>query len=569
MSENNLKKLLKITQLHVIDECYQTEFDTALKNYDPQIFNTFYSENLTENQSLEFLFDITNKGLRDILCLFDYSKCIHYPQFIELYAKSLVKCGEYACEVQSNLPYHMFCFTKAMDSMQNHILNYSQYLENNLEILRKCSLAFKHICQGYNYYQYDTPIFESNNELVLTMTSCKRLDLFIRTVQSFLICCTDHHKISKWICIDDNSSEEDRSEMQKVFPWIEYIFKTPEQKGHAKSMNILRVYVKEKYNPKYILHLEDDWKFVTKHDYISHCIDILEHNDKSEQRDDKSEQRDDKLEEQKRIGQVLFNLNYSEDENHVSNGGILRTIPSSLTQKNRLYVEHQHFTPALPEKQMSYWPHFSMRPGILRAEIWNNFEFPENSKHFEMEFAYKYISNNYITTFLPSLVCIHTGKLTSDAAGTNAYILNGQEQFSLTKTLPVQYAHIKGYSNSEYKLTLTRMKKLKDKNWFCTTRSEIEDGGNKLVNCCEHIISTRIHCLDWDFLILKTGGNSQELQLNKFDGLSNLREIQENMLGILVKHSNLDILLSMENITKLFELKESKRIFVFNIINFL
>ncbi len=72
-----------------------------------------------------------------------------------------------------------------------------------------------------------------------TITSCRRLDLFEKTVNSFLNCCSDLDRIDRWVCIDDGSPSEDRQRMKERYPFFEFIWKTPEQKGHAHSMNRL------------------------------------------------------------------------------------------------------------------------------------------------------------------------------------------------------------------------------------------------------------------------------------------------------------------------------------------
>ena len=51
---------------------------------------------------------------------------------------------------------------------------------------------------------------ETPTNVTFSITSCKRFDLFHKTVNSFINCCTDVHKIDRWLCVDDNSSEEDR-----------------------------------------------------------------------------------------------------------------------------------------------------------------------------------------------------------------------------------------------------------------------------------------------------------------------------------------------------------------------
>ena len=78
--------------------------------------------------------------------------------------------------------------------------------------------------------------------VTLTITSCRRLHLFEKTVNSFLSCCGDLEAIGRWICIDDGSSEEDRRRMEELYPFFEFVFKEPSEKGHAKSM-VLRRFV--------------------------------------------------------------------------------------------------------------------------------------------------------------------------------------------------------------------------------------------------------------------------------------------------------------------------------------
>ena len=40
-------------------------------------------------------------------------------------------------------------------------------------------------------------------DLTFTITTCRRRELFERTMDSFLENCLDHHLISRWICVDD------------------------------------------------------------------------------------------------------------------------------------------------------------------------------------------------------------------------------------------------------------------------------------------------------------------------------------------------------------------------------
>lgn len=252
--------------------------------------------------------------------------------------------------------------------------------------------------------------------ITLTITSCKRLDLFKRTINSFLINVIDIHLIDRWVCVDDNTSEEDRREMKRLYPFFEFIDKDLTDKGHARSMNIIRNTV----NTPYILHLEDDWEFILKGRYISDCLDVLASNEN--------------------IGQCLFNKNYSEilNHNYEVKGGEFKT-----TKQGQRYFIHEYVSTetervrwlekhgAAPSS--NYWPHFSFRPSLIRTNVFKTVgEFNESACHFEMEYAYRYVSKGYISAFLEGVYCIHIGRLTSEINNSNkinAYKLNSEAQF--------------------------------------------------------------------------------------------------------------------------------------------
>lgn len=255
---------------------------------------------------------------------------------------------------------------------------------------------------------------DDDGVVTFTITTCKRLDLFKRTMNSFLECCTDIQFIKRWICVDDNSSDSDRMEMSKLYPFLEFVFKTEDQKGHAESMNILRNMVKTPY----VLHLEDDWHFIRKAPYISRCMAVLKEND--------------------HYGQCLFNQNYSETELDIDlSGGFLRKttlnkVPYSL---HEFYSTGEQLRSRFgTQRHCGYWPHYSLRPSLLKTEVWKSIgPYNPSAPHFEWEYAQRYIKQQFVSTFLRGIYCIHIGKLTSEK-GENAYTLNGQSQFGIKRT---------------------------------------------------------------------------------------------------------------------------------------
>jgi GR25 family glycosyltransferase involved in LPS biosynthesis len=270
----------------------------------------------------------------------------------------------------------------------NHVLNYYGYY--NLKIVSKINTRKKLVF----------PL------VTLTMTSCKRFDLFEQTVNSFLNCCQDLEKIDKWICIDDNSSQEDRDKMKKLYPFFIFYFKTQEEKGHPQSMNI----IKKMVNTPYFFHMEDDWKFFSKRKYISDALDVMQ--------------------QDIRIAQCLVNKNYSETESDVDiKGGEFHT-----TQRGFRYFIHEYFPNKNSiEKNCYYWPHFSFRPSLIRSSILEELgEFNEQISHFEMDYSYRYIKKGYISAFFEGIYCVHIGRLTSerhDKDKPNAYEMNNEAQF--------------------------------------------------------------------------------------------------------------------------------------------
>lgn len=314
----------------------------------------------------------------------------------------------------------------------NHEKSYDMYtsvlklrgLDQSLSqrILHNRHFSVEHIKN--RYAEYDSDLVKTINKrkhqplplVTLTITSCKRIDLFVPTVNSFIRCCKDWELIDEWICVDDNSSEEDRKKMVELFPFFTFIFKTPEQKGHPQSLNILQ----QKVHTPYVLHLEDDWLFVEEKKYITEALEIMGENDK--------------------ILQVLFNKNYAETAGDVSiKGGEFHT-----TKKGNRYYIHQ-WVRNDEEMQIwlkqhcqggssNYWPHFSFRPSLFKKRIWDEFgPFNETVSHFEMEYSHKYANAGYVSAFFEGVYCLHTGRLTSernDHTKLNAYDLNGEAQFT-------------------------------------------------------------------------------------------------------------------------------------------
>jgi GR25 family glycosyltransferase involved in LPS biosynthesis len=260
--------------------------------------------------------------------------------------------------------------------------------------------------------------------VTLTITTCKRRTLFERTMDSFLAMCTDTNLITRWICIDDDSSDEDRGLMQERYPFFEFILKPSSERGHVYSMNRLLYEV----DSEYWVHLEDDWEFITQGPHISRAIQVLE--------------------EDPSLVQVVLNKNYAENTDYCDVvGGDLHVSSTGVPYRTHTFMPHG--SPELaqllsdnPGKVTSaHWPGFSLMPCVIRRErLTVGGAFNPGAGHFELEIAQVLQTNERRTAFFDDLVMLSLGKLRTDNspdAPQNAYALNNTTQFRQFPLTPI------------------------------------------------------------------------------------------------------------------------------------
>ena len=301
-----------------------------------------------------------------------------------------------------------------------------------------------------------------NQKVFLSITTCKRYDLFVKTINSFMTCCKDIDKIDYFFCIDDNSSEDDRKNMVKEYPFFEYYFKNESEKGHLTSMNIIWNKLDE-LKPKYWLHMEDDWLFFKPFDYVTKSIDFLEKYKKQN------------------IHQILFNKNYAETiEDYDLVGG------AKLEGDD--YILHIKDEEGIFGRNCCYWPHYSFRPSMCLVEtILNLGNFNSENTFFERDYADKYYEKGFKSAFYNEIVCIHTGRLTSERYGNkkNAYQLNGESQFYNNN---IHYIYLNDYSEYNIKHNSNIVKRVNNDNikltsYFKKLFINNKFNGNKAILC--------------------------------------------------------------------------------------
>jgi GR25 family glycosyltransferase involved in LPS biosynthesis len=322
-----------------------------------------------------------------------------------------------------NLVFNMqFCISDLPKDV-NFLYNFIAYLEklrigNGIKLEPAQLTVVSSVIDHYKprIAEYNSPLALSLTEaanrkknekvnILFTMTTCKRFDLMEKTMNSIMNTWTDLDLVDKFFCVDDNSRQIDRSKMAKAYPFFEFHMKTKAEKGHRTSMNIIYNKIKE-VQPTYWIHLEDDWFFFQKSSYIKKSIDFLERQRNKDQP----------------IHQVLFNRNYAETYDGWTING------SEPLEKD--FIVHLK-SDAIPGQNCGYWPHYSFRPSVIRADKileLGNYDSPNT--FFERDYADRYFAKGYKSAFFDTITCLHIGKLTSDKSGTNAYTLNNMGQFS-------------------------------------------------------------------------------------------------------------------------------------------
>ena len=240
--------------------------------------------------------------------------------------------------------------------------------------------------------------------IMFTITTCKRLDLFKQTINSIKKTWTDLHLIDYFLCVDDNSSCEDRIEMYKNYPFFNYYLKTPEEKGHRESMNIIWNKLNE-LKPTYWIHMEDDWLYFKSNDFISKGTRLL-----------------DKYKEQN-IHQLVFNREYGLMMSDINNYGKIMHGEEDIV----LHEKRDNII----ERNCAYWPHYSLQPSITRTSVILELgNYNSINTFFEKDYAEKYFAKGYKTMFFDFIYSKHIGKQHWEKEGQNAYALNETGQFS-------------------------------------------------------------------------------------------------------------------------------------------
>jgi len=189
--------------------------------------------------------------------------------------------------------------------------------------------------------------------VTLTMTTCKRLEYFCRTIDALTLHCTDFKFIDRVLVVDDSSSDEDRKSMKERYPFIDLV--CHDQKSHAHSLNIIR----DEVNTEYLFMFEDDW--VCQKDFsIRDALYFMKKNN-------------------------IDNLRMNTIQ--MINGTVVFS-PSKMSHEHKEWCQTKGYNLSSEvTHEGSGWPGFSLNPIILKKEVLDE-PFDENIPTGFMEFDY-------------------------------------------------------------------------------------------------------------------------------------------------------------------------------------
>jgi hypothetical protein len=205
--------------------------------------------------------------------------------------------------------------------------------------------------------------------MIATITTCKRPELFKKTVDSFSLL-KDWNLVEVVGCFDDGSEYEQLKEMQEPFDAIWHTLKEDEVGGHANSMRKICKTLSSSER-RFFIHLEDDFPFIQSGCPILAAMDVMLNNPT--------------------IGQVMFG------REEMAFPRVRRT-PSGTEYTIRPMTFGAENLPA-----------FTLNPGLQRIQAWLTTGNFEDVPRFEREYGERWNKAGWRTADLVTPFVMHIG----------------------------------------------------------------------------------------------------------------------------------------------------------------
>lgn len=221
--------------------------------------------------------------------------------------------------------------------------------------------------------------------IIFSTTTARRLNLFERTLRSLGKHVSDLDKVSEVLHLDDSSSREDLDRMRELFTgvWPDTTvrclaeFKFLNRAHHACMMQTWHDLVTP---ADYVFHCEDDWEFTAGGNLITDAVALMESHP--------------------HIGQVAFWRKALADR-IIEHEGIRywEWAHDPLAEFVHRSQDEDDVDPA--------WPHFSLRPSVIRCEALRRTGNFQQLRFFEHAFAKRWTDAGIVTVFLAEKYCFH------------------------------------------------------------------------------------------------------------------------------------------------------------------
>lgn len=113
----------------------------------------------------------------------------------------------------------------------------------------------------------DRPTPQNHAEVTVTLSATQDTGATERTLNSFLNCCTDSHRVGRFLLIDSGLSLMDRVRLAETYPFLDFLTVPAEF-----DLNVVR----EDVTGHYWLHLWHGWRFFIQENLITRLTDVLE-----------------------------------------------------------------------------------------------------------------------------------------------------------------------------------------------------------------------------------------------------------------------------------------------------
>jgi hypothetical protein len=391
-------KLLRFINVHGITSMFGDTINSCMKEQNMIVYRT----NLVDSTCLD---SFVGEVIPQLEGYTFYSGLDSFGYDTQLYeGKTLLELKEICDSRTEHMGFNTYGFMKyTIKPLADlcYLFSYNTDNSTGLYVKNMNSYVQNKIAEITDIVNEKKRLHKYTSNITFTITTCKRLTLFIQTMERLLMFCKDIDVIDRFLCVDDNSTEQDREIMKTRFPFFDFINKGPSDKGHARSLNMIFNTVQTDY----VMHFEDDW-MCNKHFNITPLAEHL-HDGRAQQiilRNISGGTHNKVIEVD---GNTIYKYTYNP---YHSCKPFINKRYDMITTYHRKYI-HQ----TSPDQHW-WWPNFSLNPSVFNIKTIKSrvgyFNEHINQELFEYDFSLRCYSVDIVVLFT-DMVIEHTGQVSS------------------------------------------------------------------------------------------------------------------------------------------------------------